>query len=106
MPQTSGEAERADIRLYEPNRLEIDVALPKEGYLVLSEVFYPGWKVLVDGKEAVLERANGAFRAARLSSGAHIVQMSYEPKWVSVGMFFSVLGLFGFLFVLRKFERV
>jgi uncharacterized membrane protein YfhO len=49
------------------------------GYLVLSEVYYPGWRAWVDGEEAPVLRANYAFRAVAVSAGNHTVRLVFEP---------------------------
>ena len=39
---------------------------PTEGYLVVSDTWYPGWQATVDGEAATIERANVHFRAVYL----------------------------------------
>jgi hypothetical protein len=68
-----------------PNRVTIDVDLDAPGYLVLADIWYPGWQATVDGKPAELLRANHAFRAVRLTAGEHSVEMVYRPALVLVG---------------------
>ena len=63
------------------------------GYLVLLDSFSDGWHATVDGRPAVIVRANGLFRAVRLASGAHLVEFRYRPMALLVGSIVSAGGL-------------
>jgi hypothetical protein len=66
---------------YQPNALEIEIEVDTgaEGYLFLSDPFYPGWRAEVDGKPATILRANYAFRAVPVPAGTHRVTMAFRP---------------------------
>ena len=70
-------------------RLEASTALP--GYLVMSEVYYPGWVVEVDDQPAQLLRADYAFRAVFLSEGSHRVRFSFRPVTWKLGLALSLI---------------
>jgi hypothetical protein len=65
------------------------------GYLVLADSYYPGWKASVDGHDAGIEPANGAFRAVAFPAGRHEVRFTYESAAVRWGWILSLLGLLG-----------
>lgn len=50
------------------------------GYLILLDSFSREWRVNVDGRRAVMVRANGLFRAVRLARGRHVVEFVYRPR--------------------------
>jgi hypothetical protein len=62
------------------NSLTVHAEAIADGYLVLSEVFYPGWVATVDGASTRIERANYAFRAVYLPEGSHEVRLRYTPS--------------------------
>jgi len=68
-----------------PQRVEIDAVLERPGLLILSDIFYPGWKLTVDGVPATIYRANRMMRAAALSAGKHHLVYTYEPRSFQVG---------------------
>jgi hypothetical protein len=70
---------------YEPERVIIEADLASEGYLVLTDTYYPGWRAYVDGEESPIIRANLLFRAIGLSAGQHRVEFSYEPASLKIG---------------------
>jgi hypothetical protein len=66
----------AEITSYQSNVVEITVDAPNDGYLVLTDTFYPGWKAAVDGTVAEILPAFGAFRAVQVSKGSHTVRFN------------------------------
>ncbi len=85
---SSAKAATVDIVSYDLNEIDLTVEAPAEGYLVLSEVYYPGWQARVDGRRAPILRANYAFRAMYLEPGSHQVRMVFSPSswWVGLGI--------------------
>ncbi|OEU48059.1 MAG: hypothetical protein BA861_11385, partial [Desulfobacterales bacterium S3730MH5] len=75
------------------NHLCLKVEAVDAAYLVLSEVYYPGWHVRLDGKEAPLFRANGAFVATFVPAGVEHVEFYYAPGPFRIGLFISCIGL-------------
>ncbi len=61
-----------------PADVTIEVTAQAPGVLVSSEVYYPGWRVTVDGIEVPLLRVDYALRGVALTKGAHVVAMTYE----------------------------
>ncbi len=79
------------ITRYDYNDVDIEAANDRPCFLFLSDSFYPGWKAWVDGKEAPIYLADGAFRAVPLlSAGSHQVKMSYYPPIITVTFFYSL----------------
>jgi hypothetical protein len=79
---------------YGPNEILLDVNSPTAGVLVLSEVYYPGWRAWVDDQPVDVLRANFLFRAVELPAGAHHVRLLYDPDTFKIG-----LGLFALTLV-------
>jgi hypothetical protein len=95
----------ADIVEYGPNGMTVDVYVDRISYLVVSDVYYPGWRVYVDGNERALFRADYAFRAVRLHPGDRVVRMEYKPPYFKIGLLFSAAGI-ALLAVLVSFRPV
>lgn len=81
----------ATIRLYQNNKVQIDTRLSDPGILVLTDAFYPGWKVFVDGVEEKILRANYLFRGVELPAGNHRVEFVYDPLSFKFGLVISSL---------------
>lgn len=67
----------AEIVSYQSNEAEIAVNAPSDGYLVLTDTFYPGWTATVDGSLVKIVPAFHAFRAVSVSKGDHTVIFNY-----------------------------
>ncbi len=85
--------DRVSMVSYQPERVEIDVRLRAPGYLVLTDAYYPGWRALVDGRPAKIERADYYFRAVYLEEGEHAIEFIYAPLSFKVGMAISLASL-------------
>jgi hypothetical protein len=71
-----------------PNRMVLQVRTGSKGVLVLSEVYYPGWKAWVNGKPAPVLCANYLFRAVPLPAGESLVVLRFSPItwWIGVAL--------------------
>jgi len=90
VPETPGTGE-ARIVSYSNNEIRVEASTSQPGYLVMSEVYYPGWVVEVDGRRAEVLRANYAFRAVFLSEGSHQVRFCFQPVTWKVGLGCSLI---------------
>ncbi len=87
-------ADSCRITSYSLNKIDMDVAAGGNGLLVLSEIYYPEWKTLVDGKETPLYRADYALRAIPVAKGQHRVTCYYDAQAYRKGLHIS-LGALG-----------
>ncbi|MBC7223110.1 MAG: YfhO family protein [Anaerolineae bacterium] len=67
------------VERYGPEEVVVRTSSAAEGYLVLGDTWYPGWKAAVDGREVEVLRANVLFRAVYVPPGEHEVRMWYAP---------------------------
>ena len=86
-------AATATIRAYEPERVVIDVEQRQPGLVVLSDLYFPGWRAFVDGAEARVYRANFMFRALAVPAGKHVVTFLYRPRSFRIGAALSISTL-------------
>jgi hypothetical protein len=96
-----------DIIEYSSSRVSAGASFEQEGYLVLSDVYYPGWEVVVDGKPAELLRANYLFRAVKLPAGTHFVRFQYTPRafWKGIYAGPPLAGMGALLILIFHFTR-
>ncbi len=86
-----------------PNLETWYVQAPQEGgFVVFSEVWYPGWEALVDGKPTRLYRADYLFRAVAVPAGEHRVIMRYRPRAFYAGLLLSLLALGAFVVLMYR----
>ncbi|MBI4811618.1 MAG: YfhO family protein, partial [Ignavibacteriales bacterium] len=91
---------KAEIISYSLNLITLKVSTRKNGYLVVSEIFYPGWNAYIDGKLEKVYRANWSLRAIPVRAGDHSIEIRFEPEsfyrgawitFITIGL--SVIGI-------------
>ncbi|MEW6095922.1 MAG: YfhO family protein [bacterium] len=100
---------KSQIRIidYQPNKVTINTSCYNDGFLFLSDTYYPGWKAYIDGKPTKIYRANFLFRAIVLPQGSHHVKFVYIPlsfKIELLGTLITIISLLGFL-IFRKRKK-
>jgi hypothetical protein len=104
VPQET-DAGSAEIESFEPNSLRVRVDAERTAVMVLSEIYYPGWEALLDGKPAPLLRADHVLRAVAVPRGQHTIELRYRPaslRWGLIITLLSVAGLTVVLFISRN----
>lgn len=88
-----GKNRKAVILNYQPTSIAIGVKSSKEGYLLLTDAFYPGWKATVNGKETKVYLSDYAFRAVKIPEGESAVRFWFQPESYARGLKISLIGL-------------
>lgn len=96
-PSTS---EGVTLTHYHPAHVEISAELSRPGLLILSDLYYPGWRVYIDDQPQPLLAVNLAMRGVYLEPGQHTVVFSYEPQSFRWGLYISGSLAIGLVLVL------
>jgi hypothetical protein len=89
--------QEAEVTFYSPNKIVVQANLSTPGLLVLSEMWYPGWRAYDNGREVKIHRADYLLRSVYLEAGRHTVEFAYDPlslkvgRWVSAGAVLSLV---------------
>jgi hypothetical protein len=73
--------------------VRLDVDAPIRSLLVLTDTWYPGWTVTVDGEKAPLRRVNWHFKGVVLEPGERHVRFDYRPRGIVPAAIVSAFGL-------------
>lgn len=89
------------------NAVALTARVIEPSLLVVSQMYYPGWRAIVDGRDAPLLRADYALVAVALAPGVHEVRIVYDPASFRVGAWLSLAGVLVAvsLWVSRRRER-
>jgi hypothetical protein len=88
-PNTAGDSVR--FRSYEADSMSMDVNTAGTALLVVSEVFYPGWKATVNRQPAEIHKTDGALRGIVVPGGPSHVVLEYVPVSLYTGAILSML---------------
>ncbi|TAL58317.1 MAG: hypothetical protein EPN85_11865, partial [Bacteroidetes bacterium] len=86
------------VKYFGRNSIALSTSVPCSGYLVSSEVMYPGWEAYIDGKKTDLLEGNLAFRTVFVPAGPHSIEMRYNPRIFILGGIISFITLSVLLF--------
>jgi hypothetical protein len=95
MPQTPPDpAEHVAVGPYDdPQRVELDAVLNRPGLVILADVYYPGWRLTIDGRPAPIYRVNRLMRGALVESGRHRLVYTYQPDSFARGASITAVAL-------------
>jgi hypothetical protein len=91
--QPSTAPAEARTRRVSPTDLRVATKTTEPRLLVVSEMYYPGWRAYVDGVETPILRTNYLFRGVVVPSGRHVVRFAYLPSSALAGAAVSSLAL-------------
>jgi hypothetical protein len=78
-------------------KIQLDVTVNQPSVLVLSQTYYPGWKVFVDGHEQEIMRLNFLFQGTALEKGAHRIEFTFRPYGFNIFTIVSIISLIFFV---------
>jgi hypothetical protein len=90
------EVVQGECDLHGENRSTISVNCSLESKLIRRELYYPGWKASLGGRNVHIEAYNGIFQAIKIPPGQYEITFSYTPthmRGISVSFLLGVLWL-------------
>jgi hypothetical protein len=73
--------------------LSVRVRADSDSFLVLSDIYFPGWRASLDGREAHVLQTDYALRGVFVPAGEHIVEFAYAPRSLRVGAAVTALAV-------------
>jgi hypothetical protein len=77
---------------YRSELIAMKASVNQPAYLVLSEIYYPGWYATVDGKKAEVLRGNYMFRVIPLRKGTHEIRLTFISWPFRIGGILSLVS--------------
>jgi hypothetical protein len=75
-----------------PDRIEVDVTAPVDGYVRVLETPDAGWTATLDGQQVELLVADGFVSAVHVPAGSHAVRMTCATPGVALGAALSAVA--------------
>lgn len=83
-PNQPGDA--VEVLHYSSDLIEMATKIDTPGWLVVSEIWYPGWQATVNGTARPVLKANGLLRAVYLDrAGTYDIKLAYRPQSIVWG---------------------
>lgn len=83
----------ANIVSDQPDEVTVEASMPRPGFLLLLDTYFPGWKATVNGLSSPVLQADYDFRAVQLPAGKSVVRFVYQPASFRLGMALFAAGL-------------
>ena len=95
IPPDSNSTKKDSVKFihYSPNKFILESYSSQTGFLVLSEIYYPGWKAFVDGKSTKIYRTDSILRGIYLEPGKHSILFRYQPTSFRNGLMITLITL-------------
>jgi hypothetical protein len=101
LPPDAAPSREVEIVRHRNTEVAVRARLEKPGLLVLSEGYYPGWRVTVDAVPARLLRVNVMMRGVVVPAGDHTITFRFRSPTIRAGVLISVAALI-VLVVMRR----
>ena len=96
-----GEGERAPgeatIVQQETTRLTARASSRGPAFVLVNDLYWPGWRATLDGAPTEILRANYLFRAVHIPSGEHEVTFTYASPALRYGKLITIVTILGLL---------
>jgi hypothetical protein len=103
---------QADVEIVfiEADTVEVNVSSQSPGYLIMADVWYPGWRAWIDEEETPVLRANYLFRAVAVPEGEQKVIIAYRSKTfyygaLTSGFLWAGILVFGIFWMKKERNR-
>jgi hypothetical protein len=110
--QSNRPASPTNITRYTADVIELETLIAEPGWLVVSEIWYPGWQATVNGLSQPVEKVDGLLRGVYLNKpGRYQIRLEYRPQRVVWGnwvagvtamVMIMVTGLLGLKTLLKQ----
>ena len=84
-------SDHVELRRTAAGALDIAARNVHRRFLVISEVWHPGWRAAVDGRAATVYQADIALQGLWLEPGVHKIELRYWPPGLTAGAMTTVL---------------
>ncbi len=81
--ETSSKRDKIRLRAGDPDHLVYKTSTEGDRLVVFSEIYYPDWTVLIDGKPSEYFEANYVLRAMVIPKGEHKVEFIFRPDYLT-----------------------
>ncbi|MGI0490366.1 YfhO family protein [Alkalinema pantanalense CENA528] len=78
--------DRATVLKMADTQMEVQTQTAAPAFLVLSDVYYPGWQATIDGKPTRIFQTNYIQRGVKVPAGEHVVRFEFHPLSFKIGV--------------------
>ncbi len=88
---------------FSPNKLQFETNTQGERFAVILQNNYYGWEAKVDGIDTKTTNTNLCFMGVSVPEGKHQITLSFKPRLVIAGFYFSLVSVIVSILILLKY---
>lgn len=89
----AGERDAVTVETYSPDHVRIRVEAARDGVLILTDNYFPGWVAETDSETVKILKADFSFRGVPVAKGSHVIDFFYRPDSFRRGIALSLLSV-------------
>ena len=86
-------------------RIRFQARADKPAFVVVSNVYYPGFRAWINGLESRIHKVDGALQGLELPPGESEVVIGYAPFSFRIGMWYRLAGTIFMILILAAAWR-
>jgi uncharacterized membrane protein YfhO len=80
-------------QVFDDNKISFEYDAKMDSFVILSNTYFPGWKLRINGKDQNIVRANFAMQGLLLPAGENMkVEVVYDPLSFKLGLSITLLS--------------
>lgn len=92
---------------FQDEKISFTYSSSEDQYGLLSDTYYAGWKIYINGKEGRIKPTNLAFRGFVLPKGNNVkVEVVYDPLSFKLGLFISLISIVLAVYLIVRNKRI
>ena len=95
LQDTAATNEQTRFIAYETDHIALQATADSPGLMVMSEMYYPGWRATVNGKPTAVLRVDGGLRGIEVPRGQSRIELKYRPSILYLGGVLTLVTLGG-----------
>lgn len=75
------------------NSVSADIQADRDGFVNMSQTYYPGWNAYIDGQKTEVYEVNGLIQGAFVPAGTHTITFKFQPMVFYIGLAISLFSV-------------
>jgi len=95
---------------YSPNELSIEINMENDGYVILQQTYFKGWKVKVNNENTDLKEFVGGIFGTKVNAGSNRITFEFKPintivtAWISF-VSWILLSIYGVYLIYKRISN-
>lgn len=93
---------------YRNNSVKLQAVAQNNGWVFMSDTYYPGWCCYVDGRKEEIRKVDNLFRTVFIEKGRHDIKFIFKPLSFRIGLaisFITFIICLGYLLICRRNKK-